>query len=113
MKRITQVFKYLMVPDDQGNNWYDWATNQISHAFLGVVFTVALGPIPTIIFSVSKELLDIRKSFNIRTITDSAEDLAFWFVGCGIIADAKYFYLYMSVLAVLMVRNIYIRTGNA
>lgn len=81
MKRITQVFKDLMTPDDQSGDWYSWATNQLSHAFLGAVVSVMVGAwgLAVVLFiAVAKEVFDIIKG---AKWLDSIFDIAFWFLG--------------------------------
>lgn len=36
---IDTIVKFLKAQDDQGNDWYGWASNQLSHAFLGMFFS--------------------------------------------------------------------------
>lgn len=36
---IDTIVSFLEAQDDQGNDWYGWASNQLSHAFLGVFFS--------------------------------------------------------------------------
>lgn len=87
MGKLWSVFSGLMTPDDQANDWYAWATNQLSHAMLGVAaggLAVALGFsfVWTLVFVaavvVTKELGDLARG---ATLLDSANDATFQLVG--------------------------------
>lgn len=93
MKRITQVFKDLMTPDDQSQSWYGWATNQLSHAFLGAVVALFAGAywfVVVIALAAIKEAFDLFKVFNRRALLDSLVDISFWLLGAGIVVSEEY-----------------------
>jgi hypothetical protein len=81
VKRITQVFKDLMTPDDQAQSWYGWATNQMSHAFLGAVISAIVGVwgiLVVVAIAVIKEGFDVIKG---AKLLDALLDVAFWVLG--------------------------------
>lgn len=85
MKIITTILTTLETPDDQGNDWYGWASNQLSHALIGVVITGVLCFLtdPVIAFgflvgyAASKEFFDLRTKLNLRALRDSLHDILF------------------------------------
>ena len=102
MKRITKVFKDLMTPDDQQESWYAWATNQMSHAFLGAIVAAILGVwgvLVALILGVIKEASDLTKA---AKLLDSVMDVAFWTSGAASVAFSEYIYLVLIALAVLL-----------
>jgi len=112
MKRITQVFKDLMTPDDQAQSWYGWATNQMSHAFLGALiatFTGAYWLIVTIAFAVTKEGFDLYKAFSGPALMDSITDILFWVGGAGSVSGGDYRYWFVFGLFVLLSVGVYFR----
>lgn len=112
MKRITQVFKDLMTPDSQDQSWYAWATNQLSHAFLGAIiatFTGSYWLVVTIIFAVTKEGFDLYRAFSSKALLDSRNDILFWVLGAGTVAGGNYKYWCASVLFVLFCYGVYSR----
>jgi hypothetical protein len=109
MKRITRIFKDLMTPDDQSQSWYAWATNQMSHAFLGALIAVFTGGywlVATLIVAVIKEILDLSKSFRSKALSDSLSDILFWVCGAGIVAGGEYGYWFAFVLFIMLVIGI-------
>ena len=92
MKIITALLKELERPDDQGRDWYGWATNQMSHGLLGaagvavimaaVVPFVALGIV--LALAATKEGYDLAKGGRFK---DSVQDFAFQSLG-GVLALA-------------------------
>lgn len=105
MKRITQVFKDLMTPDDQARSWYSWATNQMSHAFLGAVvamFSGAYWLIATMALAITKEGFDLYKGFSGRALLDSFNDIVFWVMGAGSVSGGNYKYWFIFGLFVLL-----------
>lgn len=105
MKRITQVFKDLMTPDDQALDWYGWVTNQMSHAFLGALiatFTGAYWLIVTIAFAVTKEGFDLYKAFSGPALLDSLNDILFWVMGAGTVSGGQLKFWFVLGLFVLL-----------
>jgi hypothetical protein len=90
MKIITALLNELERPDDQGMNWYAWATNQMSHALLGVALAAVILTFSTdaaamtavFVFAFGKELLDIMRGGRFK---DSVQDLSFQLMG-GLLA---------------------------
>jgi hypothetical protein len=112
MKRITEVFKYLMKPDAQEQSWYAWATNQMSHAFLGALIAVFAGAywlITTLGVAVAKEGFDLYKLFTWPSLSDSLTDILFWVGGAGVVAGGDYRYWFVLGLFVLLAAGIYFR----
>jgi hypothetical protein len=102
MKRVTQVFKDLMTPDDQQESWYGWATNQMSHAFLGAIVAAILGVwgvLVALILGVIKEASDLTKA---AKLLDSVMDVTFWTLGAASVTFSEYIYLVLIALAVLL-----------
>ena len=91
MKWLDVVLMELSRPDDQGRDWYGWATNQMAHGFLGVAFTILavwlyfkILVLPIVIFATFKEAYDLVRGGD---YLDSAADW-FFMVSGGIIAQA-------------------------
>ena len=79
MSILSRVIGELGKPDDQGDDWYGWASNQMSHAFIGLVLAVHFGLLASVAVACVKEIADIiRKPKN---AVDSAVDVAFWALG--------------------------------
>lgn len=112
MKKVTKVFKDLMTPDDQSESWYGWATNQMSHAFLGALIAIFAGTywlFVTMIFAVTKEGFDLYRAFNVQAFIDSITDILFWIGGSGVVSGGEYRYLFALGLFVLLSVGIYYR----
>ena len=92
MTWLTAILKELERPDDQGRDWYGWATNQMSHGLLGVAGVavimgvvlpfVALGIV--LALAATKEGYDLAKGGRFK---DSVQDFAFQSLG-GVLALA-------------------------
>lgn len=115
MKIITLIFKELKTPDDQGRDWYGWASNQMAHMLIGAViaglvavtwgeatraFIAALG------FAIAKETLDDLRSSNL--MRDSLQDVLFQAIGALIavgiftrIADLTYSAVSMGIVSLI------------
>jgi hypothetical protein len=88
---IDTIVKFLKVQDDQGNDWYGWASNQLSHAFLGVFFSglalvldaswhyaIAL----LVVLGLGKKLADWSKQIlTWKIVRDTIQDLLFFING--------------------------------
>lgn len=92
MSLIQNILKELERPDDQGRDWYGWATNQMSHGLLGVacvgVVTAWLSPL--IAFGIVLALAAIKEGYDLAKggrFKDSAQDFAFQSLG-GVLALA-------------------------
>lgn len=94
------VVSSLSSPDDQGNNWYGWITNQFSHALLGVLIGGSVLLLDggwywaltlNIVVSGAIETWDMTSApqDGWRTLRDSIQDFSFWLSG-GLIAIGLY-----------------------
>lgn len=91
-----------MTPDDQSESWYGWATNQMSHAFLGAIVAAILGVwgvLVALILGVMKEASDLMKA---SKLIDSILDVAFWVLGAASVAFSEYIYVVLIALAALL-----------
>lgn len=92
MNLLNGILTELDTPDDQGRDWYGWASNQCAHAFLGAVVGVLFvshsvlvaGAIATL-----KELTDIIRVPSARTLRDSVQDIAFWLLGAWVVSAGE------------------------
>ncbi len=112
MKWTTRIFKDLMTPDDQAQSWYGWATNQMSHAFLGAFIAVFAGAywlITTLGVAVAKEGFDLYRVFTWPSVVDSLTDILFWIGGAGVVAGGEYRYWFAFGLFVLLGIGVYFR----
>lgn len=112
MKRITRIFKDLMTPDDQSQSWYGWATNQMSHAFLGALIAVFAGAYwfwAALGVAVLKEGFDLYKVFSGPAVVDSITDILFWVGGAGAVSGEDYRYWFVFGLFVLLSVGVYFR----
>lgn len=85
---LKSVIDELFTPSSQGNDWYGWTTNQISHAFLGTFAFWALlflGCHVLVAFSVPLCVMLIKESIDLMrggsTLTDSLTDFLFVLYG--------------------------------
>lgn len=88
---IDTIVKFLKAQDDQGNDWYGWASNQLSHAFLGVFFSglalvlgaagyYAIGLL--VVLGIAKKLADWSKQIlTWKIVRDTIQDLLFFISG--------------------------------
>lgn len=101
-----------MKPDDQAQSWYGWATNQMSHAFLGALIAVFAGVYwlwVTLGVAVAKEGFDLFRVFSSPALVDSLTDILFWVGGAGVVAGGEYRYWFVGGLVALLVVGIYFR----
>lgn len=113
MKIFRTILDNLAIPDDQGDNWYNWAGNQLTHVLLGNVLVggLWLKHIPyewqiTILVALSKEIFDFLKNPTFRTLRDNLHDLAFSCLGVLIgLAMVEHFpaWFFLSCIAVCAV----------
>lgn len=88
MKIFTSIAQELRTPDDQGKDWYGWASNQLSHALFGVIIALHLpgGAIEVaLIVALLKECFDLVQNFTRRAVVDSLVDATFWVIGAWLI----------------------------
>lgn len=82
MNIYSAIVKSLDTPDDQGDDWYGWAANQMAHAMLGVILyqcTHTLWAVGAVAFV--KELTDFIRVPTKATAKDSVQDIGFYLVG--------------------------------
>ena len=109
MKRITRVFKDLMTPDDQAQSWYGWATNQMSHAFLGAIISAIIGiwgVAVVAVIAIAKEGFDIFKG---AKFIDSALDVAFWLLGAFAVSTEHLSWMLFGLIGLAIILAIGIR----
>lgn len=88
---IQTIVGFLKLQDDQGTDWYGWASNQLSHAFLGAFFSglvLVLGGAwyyaiaLLVVLGAAKKLADWSKQIlNWKVVRDTLQDLSFFIVG--------------------------------
>jgi hypothetical protein len=115
MGLITYFRKELERPDDQGLNWYAWATNQMSHALLGVglaavilTFSTDAAALAGVFgFAAVKEILDIIRGGRFK---DSVQDLAFQLMG-GFLAACLFTNTRTGILLAVAFLSLWIIAG--
>lgn len=88
MSVFKAVFAELRTPDDQGRDWYGWASNQMSHALLGITVALYFPLAPMVmafIIGGLKECFDLLRNPSRLGLTDSTQDVAFWVMGAWLI----------------------------
>lgn len=88
---IDTIVNFLKLQDDQGTDWYGWASNQLSHAFLGAFFSglvLVLGGAwyyaiaLLVVLGAAKKLADWSKqTLTWKVVRDTVQDLLFFIVG--------------------------------
>lgn len=100
MISFRDILKELGKSDDQGRDWYGWATNQTAHAFVGVGLAVITGSIAAVVaISCIKEAGDVFRSLSVRTVRDSLVDIAFVLLGAGVVLCTPYSELMVVLVA--------------
>lgn len=90
MSILSSIIRELRAPDDQGDDWYGWASNQLSHAFLGVVIALFIPGRAievALIVSLLKECFDLMRNLSLRGAVDSLIDTMFWVIGAWLIVS--------------------------
>lgn len=93
MSIFGSILAELKTPDAQGNDWYGWASNQLSHAFFGGVVAVfmPLVAVPlAMLLALVKEFVDFIKIPTKDTLNDSLVDIAFWGLGAWLFSTQDY-----------------------
>jgi len=107
MSLISTILDQLETPDDQGRDWYGWASNQLSHAVLGLLYagavqlwlhSVGIGAAVAMTIALVKEFFDIRRVPTWRTAQDSLQDVLFQGIGAAL---ASALYLRSSAIFIL------------
>jgi hypothetical protein len=102
MSFVDTILGTLAKPDDQGGDWYLWASNQCAHALFGCILVLwGLGMGAAMLPFIIKEAYDFYKVPTWRTVKDSAVDLCF--AGIGIIIAMN---SYMGALFLIMALGI-------
>lgn len=88
---IDTIIGFIELQDDQGDNWYAWASNQLSHAFLGVLFSggvlVSGGAwyyalLLLAVLGITKKQSDwARAEITWPVVRDTIQDLLFFMIG--------------------------------
>jgi hypothetical protein len=88
---IDTIVEFLELQDDQGADWYGWASNQLSHAFLGAFFSglvLVLGGAwyyaiaLLVVLGVAKKLADWSEQIlTWKVVRDTVQDLLFFING--------------------------------
>jgi len=113
---IETIVSFLELQDDQGNNWYGWASNQLSHAFLGVFFSglvlvlggawyYAIGLL--VVLGVAKKLADWSKQIlTWKVVRDTIQDLLFFINGGVFSLSILYGSIVLFVYATISVSSL-------
>lgn len=91
---IRTILTELERADDQGRDWYGWATNQLGHAFgymaiatvVAAIWMPLAGVLVAIGLAVAKELYDGLRTDNRQGWRDCAADLFFSAAGAALVA---------------------------
>lgn len=125
MKIITLILRELKTPDDQGRDWYAWASNQMAHVLIGLTIAglvaVTLNDLflagwVVLSFAVVKEMID--DICHGSTMGDSLQDIIFQLIG-ALLAVALYSniqdlaYAAVSFGAVSLIAGIWPRARRA
>ncbi len=89
MNLLGRILKELKTPDDQGNDWYGWTSNQMAHALLGVVVALFFAGAPiemAVIIAALKEVGDLAKNPARAVVQDSLQDILFWGLGAWLVS---------------------------
>lgn len=91
LKNLRIVYSELKIPSNQAKDWYLWSSVQLAHSFIGMVLTGIFNAfgvdifyaflLASILYIVSKELLDFIKSPTWPIARDSLHDSLFVFGG--------------------------------
>ena len=86
MSVISQIVAELSRADSQPRDWYDWATNQMGHAFSFMALAMLFAPWIAAALAVTKETADGIKTNNRQGWRDCATDLFFSLSGVALVA---------------------------
>jgi len=113
---IDTIVKFLKAQDDQGNDWYGWASNQLSHAFLGVFFSglaLVLGASRyyaialLVVLGLAKKLADWSKQIlTWKIVRDTIQDLLFFINGSAFSLSILYGSIILFVCATASVSTL-------
>jgi hypothetical protein len=115
---IDTIVKFLKAQDDQGNDWYGWASNQLSHAFLGAFFSglaLVLGAswyyaiALLVVLGLAKKLADWSKQIlTWKIVRDTIQDLLFFINGGAFSLSILYGSIAVFVYATVSVSTLLI-----
>lgn len=89
------ILKALATPDNQGRDWYGWASNQLSHAFIGAFIAILWitydlrNPMyaAAYVIIVKKVFFDFVRAPVLATLKDAWQDAAFWIAGAVLVGN--------------------------
>lgn len=84
MRVLNTILDSLTTPDNQNRDWYGWATNQMSHALLGVIVAIFFPSAPLQVILIIAVLIESIDFFRIPSrviLKDSIIDIIFWLFG--------------------------------
>lgn len=110
MKIFPNLIKELERPDDQGRDWYGWASNQLSHVALGVMGAVLFNIMVVLLFAAGKEVFDLYKG---GKPVDSLTDLTFWGIGAFFLTAPGFITVFLLILVLAGVVKRYKAGKNA
>lgn len=110
------ILDSLDTPDAQNRDWYAWATNQMSHALLGVAVAL-LFPVyalqVTFLIAALKEIGDVIRVPTWATAKDSCIDVTFWMLGALLIVFGHAPLIGISLITCGLVIGIFPRLHKA
>jgi hypothetical protein len=112
MSLFGRMIAELETPDEQGRDWYGWASNQMSHALLGVIVALYFPAAPlemAAIVALLKETGDLYRGGKFR---DSLADVSFWVLGAWLVT-AQDHNLALIALAIALVCGVIPRARKA
>ena len=122
-KVIRFILDSLGTPDSQGRDWYAWATNQLSHMFIGVFYTgtcLLLGLLWFCAVGVCAVLVLVKEGHDLviaptwKTAFDKLQDVTFQMIGSAVavglfFAHALVFGVALLVGAAILAAGVFIR----
>jgi hypothetical protein len=88
MSLLGRILVTLDTPDNQGRDWYGWASNQLSHVFIGAFiglyfynFGIGGATVLSVIMAVLKKISDLARVPTWNTVKDAWHDITFWVIG--------------------------------
>ena len=124
-KVIRSILDSLGTPDSQGRDWYAWATNQLSHIFIGIFYTgtcLLLGLLWFCAVGVCAVLVLVKEGHDLvidptwKTAFDKLQDVTFQMLGAAVAvglfaANALVFGAALLVGAVILATGVLIRAA--
>lgn len=110
---VRRILVELMRPDNQNSDWLAWASNQLSHAFIGSILTSTALLFnynvwssvltATLFYVLIKEFPDFLRDPRWATARDSTQDSLFVFGGALIIAAVSLSQIWIFAFALVAV----------